>query len=435
MSSHGKCHILSLPKELRLEIWTYVLTDPSVPDLAAEITRQPLSPSKSSLRFPHPHIQVTLNPSRNAPINLALLRANRLIYEECLPMLYTSVRFAPLDLEGLFPLFLDTLPAYNRSLIRHARLRIPSAIYDIDLFGDPSTYLFHWAVTCAQVAKVENLRDVEIDGFEEHESRSVARGILNPLAKMKAAKIFRGINRERAKVGLLGAEADLLYQALRRVQAQSDGDGAERTGNVLQTRGSNDSDPIPISSVDETPSPSATTSDSNDMNSAQQPNSPQQPRNEHTTTFPPAYPDDDPPPYSADWDIVSVDSVDSSTSDNAPSSPSSSSSSSPSFYMPQPQPQFPRLNLLRHRIPLYDYPNSANEVDTWTDADAMDTDTDTDTASSSSSPSSSLVLVSSWPEDRDRDMAGRDQDQDHDSYVIRRFERQARCGISTESHD
>ncbi|KAF1956920.1 hypothetical protein CC80DRAFT_491788 [Byssothecium circinans] len=213
MSTLYKCHLLSLPKELRLEIWTYVLTDPSVLHLAVEITRAPLSPSKSSLRFPNPQLFTSLRPARNAPIGFNLLLANKFIYDEALPILYGSVKFAPLDLEGIFPLFLDTLSPYGRSLIKHVKLRVPTTIYDIDLFGDPSSCLFHWAVTCAQVAKVEKLQDVEVEGFDHHESKRVRSGILNPLVKMKAKKIFNPPNDHIAYMRLAEAQSELVAQA------------------------------------------------------------------------------------------------------------------------------------------------------------------------------------------------------------------------------
>ncbi|PVH94303.1 hypothetical protein DM02DRAFT_196452 [Periconia macrospinosa] len=308
ISNPGICYILSLPRELRLMIWRYVLTDPSVPDLTAQITRQPLSPSKSSLRFPHPHIHVTLKPSRNAPININLLCVNHLIYQESLPILFHSVRFAPLDLEGIFPLFLDTLPPYNRSLIRHAKLRIPASIYDIDLFGDPSTCLFHWAVTCAQVAKVENLRDVMIEGFENHESTRVARGLLNPLAKLKARKIFCGENSDRAYQGLAEAEARLAsLQTMMRKRLQR----AEETQTHHETENSS---PNRKNNIDDSKpqNPHATNSSTPTLRIA---------TSSSSSTNPPIY-DDDPPAYGADWDIVSMGS-------NATTAPSPSSSTVP----------------------------------------------------------------------------------------------------------
>ncbi|KAF2690022.1 hypothetical protein K458DRAFT_412865 [Lentithecium fluviatile CBS 122367] len=209
----GKCHLLSLPKELRLEIWRHVLTDPSVPDVAVEITRAPRGPGKTSLRFPDPCIQATIRPPRNAPISIDILATNESIYKEALPVLYHSVRFAPLDLESIFPLFLGTLSSFAQSHIRHIKLRIPPVIYDTDPFGNPSTPLVNWAITCAQVAKIADLRDVQIEGYSsQFSSERIKHGILNPLCRVKAKKTFTNDINNEAQQALKEADKELQAQ-------------------------------------------------------------------------------------------------------------------------------------------------------------------------------------------------------------------------------
>lgn len=190
-----KSGLLSLPKELRLEIWRWTLTDPSVPDLIVNIGRHKKEAhGYSASGAVIPRVATWLQPGRNSSIGSGLLRTNRGIYEEALPLLYHSIRFAPADHQGIFPLFLDSLSPYARSLIRNIKLHVPRQIYDIDLFGDPAVPLFHWAITCAQVAKLEEqLKDVEVEGLWAKTgslNEKTKRSILYPLCKIKTKKLF-----------------------------------------------------------------------------------------------------------------------------------------------------------------------------------------------------------------------------------------------------
>ncbi|CAI6315425.1 unnamed protein product [Periconia digitata] len=320
--------LLSLPQELRLIIYHYVLTDPSNPNQTVEISRQPLSPVKSSLRFPNPAIQFTISPPRNSPINTALLRVNSAIYNEALPVLYHSIRFAVVDLQGIFPLFLNSLPDANRALMRYAKLRIPASLYDVDMFPDPpvATLLFHWALTCAQVAKVEGLWDVEVEGLRgifEGGGR-LERGLLGPLARMKVKKVFCGgeaVDAER-RLEAVGDRLKL-QDAERRLVRGEDGDekedvvegGAEEGKQIaMPSSSTSDESTPPADNTDSSLSsnPPATTIVTNVITSN---NNNHQPR---------IY-EDDPPPYTSptDWDITSLDwDV---TSFYSPTSPSPSS--------------------------------------------------------------------------------------------------------------
>lgn len=222
-----KSHLLSLPKELRLEIWKWTLTDPSVPGLVVNIGREEMKLSQYMVTGKIlPRVLTWLKPRRNCTINTTLLRTNRFIYEEALPLLYESVRFAPTDHQGMFPLFLDSISPFARSLIRHIKLHVPTKIYDVSHFGDPAIPLFHWAVTCAQVAKLgRQLRDVEVEGLWMDTALSTARTkrlVLYPLCKIKTRKIFGTNNDSEAKMSVAQAEVELEAKiALRRVQAEA----------------------------------------------------------------------------------------------------------------------------------------------------------------------------------------------------------------------
>jgi hypothetical protein len=220
-----KSHLLSLPKELRLEIWRWTLTDPSVPELVVNIGRDKTKARRDSATgVVIPRVMTWLQPGRNCPINIGLLRTNRFIYEEALPLLYRSLRFAPADHQGIFPLFLDSLSPYARQLIRHVKLQIPRQIYDPDLFGAPTDSLFHWAITCAQIAKLEGqLRDVEIEGLwfgSQLINEKTKRSILNPLCKIKTKKVFGPNNDDDVERLLAHANWELARKAnLRKTQA------------------------------------------------------------------------------------------------------------------------------------------------------------------------------------------------------------------------
>ena len=216
-----KCHLLSLPKELRLEIWRHVLTDTSMSKVAVELTRAPRSPGKTSIRFPNPCVKTTVQPPRTTPININVLATNHFIYKEALPVLYHSLQLAPLDLEGIFDPFMQTISPFARSHIRYVKLRIPAAIYEPQLFRSPSksTYLVNWAITCAQVAKVPDVREVEVEGYPIFcDSDRVKNGILNPLCKIKAKKVFSADVNDEAQRAL--AEADQALQSQATIRRQ-----------------------------------------------------------------------------------------------------------------------------------------------------------------------------------------------------------------------
>ncbi|KAF2023944.1 hypothetical protein EK21DRAFT_105011 [Setomelanomma holmii] len=186
--------LLALPKELRLEIWRYALQVPVGDKLVVCIERQGGHES-SSKRFcnslykysKRPEINAHFEACRSSFTGVNLLRVNHLIYEEALPMLYRSVVFRVRDLQGIFPLFLENLSVFARSCIRFVRL----VIHDVQL--SKSSKLFYWALTCAQVAQLnESLQHVEIEGRWAigDKQNTLEQGILNPLLKIKASKTY-----------------------------------------------------------------------------------------------------------------------------------------------------------------------------------------------------------------------------------------------------
>ncbi|KAF3037825.1 hypothetical protein E8E12_007520 [Didymella heteroderae] len=188
--------LLHLPKELRLEIWRYTVTDPSTDGLVVHIDTDfvPVSalgchPNQRpglSLRQ-HSRFQRTFKTSfskpRKQPINVAVLRSSRLVYEEALPLLYHSITFCPSD--AAFAPFLMTLSDLAKSHIRHVRLAIDLPVIQA---AGPS-----WSVKCAQVARLPGLRVVEIESGALHQAYSfhaerIQEKILWPLLKIKAPK-------------------------------------------------------------------------------------------------------------------------------------------------------------------------------------------------------------------------------------------------------
>jgi hypothetical protein len=190
LNTWSKCHLLSLPKELRLAIWRHVLTDLSTPELLVGIFREPSSPYKRHPRPAAPNFNVSLQ--RSTPINVNILQVNRLIYGEALPILYWDTRFAPWDLEGILPMFLDSLSPVARSCIRHIKLYLPQQVTSPTIRLDPSKPFFNWAITCAQVAKLNgSLQSVEVEGdWSIFDNKANRRAIVAPLLKIKANKTF-----------------------------------------------------------------------------------------------------------------------------------------------------------------------------------------------------------------------------------------------------
>ncbi len=121
-----------------------------------------------------------------------------------MPILYGSVQFHPSDLEGIFPLFLETISPLAQFHIRYVKLSLPTS------FQNPSSY-FYWALTCAQVAKFsDSLREVEIEGeWPLPKTGRKKDNLLYPLLKIKAPKKFSPIHDDEFQKLLEEAKADL----------------------------------------------------------------------------------------------------------------------------------------------------------------------------------------------------------------------------------
>ncbi|KAF1997375.1 hypothetical protein P154DRAFT_524872 [Amniculicola lignicola CBS 123094] len=194
MTIWKKCRFLALPKELRLDIYEYVFTDPLRPDMYVDIRRQPSHPPSDPSGIPRlstPRVKLRLRSKRAAPLSIEILMVNRFIYKEALPILYRSAKFAPMDHEGLLPLFLGGLQPHIRPNIRTISLSLPTRMNNTSApLSNGSMVYFHWAMTCAQVATLgDTLRTVEIIGFiDAFQQKEYRRMLLYPLCKIKTRK-------------------------------------------------------------------------------------------------------------------------------------------------------------------------------------------------------------------------------------------------------
>jgi hypothetical protein len=225
-------HLLSLPKELRLEIWSNTLTDPTIDNPVFRIHRKLPgcdTPGRRSCNLLHCDSGGQVLPAgtsfdgKRSPPGIDILRTNRFIYEEALPILYRSVRFHPTDLEGILPIFLDKLSPFARSHIRHVKLSINSAF---GYYGG----LFYWAGTCAQLAGLEGLRLLVIEGvLSSIIDRHIRRDILGPLLRVKAPKTFNPVEDARFHELLLEAKRNLEAKVLVR-KAWASANSVEEVG-------------------------------------------------------------------------------------------------------------------------------------------------------------------------------------------------------------
>ncbi|PSN73606.1 hypothetical protein BS50DRAFT_191311 [Corynespora cassiicola Philippines] len=189
-----KSHFLSLPENLRLKIYKYALTDPSVNEFVVEVSQVSFKPHFDHTRDPSnssgwkatqtpTQIIATQRNHRNTAINLSILLANRQIYKEALPILYESIRFSLMTAKDTLPIFLSMLSPFARSHIRKLKLQIP---------GSEREIATEWAIACHQVTKLDGtLRHIQIEGdFSLLQDDRGHREILYPLCKIKAPRIF-----------------------------------------------------------------------------------------------------------------------------------------------------------------------------------------------------------------------------------------------------
>jgi hypothetical protein len=103
----GSSRLLSLPKELRLEIWTYALIDATIDRVVIRVYRMlpgHCTPDCNSGIAPQAG---TSFDRKGILIGVDILRTNRFVYEEALSILYRSVRFHPHRPRGHTPKLLE----------------------------------------------------------------------------------------------------------------------------------------------------------------------------------------------------------------------------------------------------------------------------------------------------------------------------------------
>lgn len=124
--------LLSLPKELRIGMSTFALTEPSMPLLTLHIRREQTSRRTLGKQSPHAlhgnkyaektEVETTFENTKHSTIHVNLLQTSHLIYDEALPILYHSIVFYIQDLKSTFPMFLDRISPCAKSRIRHVKL-------------------------------------------------------------------------------------------------------------------------------------------------------------------------------------------------------------------------------------------------------------------------------------------------------------------------
>lgn len=169
-------HFLSLPKELRMKIYSYIF--PARTQLII------ISPARNPSFFktaPHSRnlfqlvtscIQSFTHPTHHhhcntrTPHPLSLLHTNTQIYKEVLPLLYSKAIFAidPSDQVNTLSLFLAPLSPYAQSCIRTLRLYLP---HDISSYndGERTSLAYTWSSICTTITKhLPDLQTLEIHG-------------------------------------------------------------------------------------------------------------------------------------------------------------------------------------------------------------------------------------------------------------------------------
>jgi hypothetical protein len=171
---------LSLPKELRLEIYEHAFSASSYPILVA-------------IHRDHHCMRVTLRYAKHPTISFpaALLRTNRQIYHEALPVIYRDITFFPTPNTGLFSFFLDRLSKFARGNIRRARISPSGHLASV---STDCARLF-WAVMCAQLACLPSLYEVELLHSSPNDLIDLLtdwhrKRTLKPLCLIKAKKVL-----------------------------------------------------------------------------------------------------------------------------------------------------------------------------------------------------------------------------------------------------
>ncbi|KAF2802294.1 uncharacterized protein BDZ99DRAFT_551623 [Mytilinidion resinicola] len=207
-SSQGRAStsFLSLPPSIRIRIYSYVLTDADSKSTLVGIKRQLQLPCYKLTRPLDPTLTYSLAPQPKSSFTTSILRTNKQIYAEALAILYFDKIFCLHDVEGLLLLFLEQLSERSRSCIR--TIRLPAVPLESAALNKRKARAFHWAITCAQIAKLnDTLQALEISG-QEILDPGASKQLLHPLCKVKATKRLvhsDGVSPEAAK------DEDLLF--------------------------------------------------------------------------------------------------------------------------------------------------------------------------------------------------------------------------------
>ena len=180
---------LSLPKELRLEIYEHAFSASSYPILVTIHRDHHCTRSRCNTAQAEP--TVTLGYAKHPTISfpVALLRTNRQIYHEALPVTYRDIAFFPAPGTGLF--FFDRLSKFAQANIHRTRISLSGHLGSIST--DSSRFI--WAVTCAQLACLPSLDEVELllsspDDFTYLSRHWDPKRILKPLCLIRAKKVL-----------------------------------------------------------------------------------------------------------------------------------------------------------------------------------------------------------------------------------------------------
>lgn len=161
-------HFLALPLEIRLEIYKYLLMFPSPVSVTISHRKSPdffrLSQSdRKRVTVTGISIAVDMVYSRAPELSFiaaSLLRVNKQVYNEALPILYTNVTFSSPDSRISLLHFIDRLSVFAMRQVRRLRIFVWSFLLSENLISGQES--LKWTVLCSQIARLEGLNTVEV---------------------------------------------------------------------------------------------------------------------------------------------------------------------------------------------------------------------------------------------------------------------------------
>lgn len=179
---------LRLPPEIRLLVYEHAFSSSSE-TITVTITRDRKREYPSRLdNFLHlskdKSTQVSYKCKPPISFPSQLLRANKQIYHEALPVMYQTVTFFPDSTDSSFGVFLGLLSDFARHQIGRIRLCLDKFL---ESEWTHCTADLAWKVTCAQVISLPSLREVALvasDGLTVSGSRRL-HGYLKPFRHPK----------------------------------------------------------------------------------------------------------------------------------------------------------------------------------------------------------------------------------------------------------